>query len=88
LVKPLLPAEITAGGVVLPIQAREKQGQLARVEAVGASAVHLPSGEKLIPLDVTPGDTVLLSSHNQIEIHWSGERYFMVHESAILGVWA
>ena len=75
LLEPLLPDEQTAGGIILPVKAREAVAQLGKVVAHGPKA-----------REVQVGDTAVLDSHEQIEVHWEGRKYLMVHEREISGV--
>ena len=74
----------TAGGIIIPDNAKEKPSR-GRVIASGAG---IYSGEKLIPLTVKPGDTVLFakwaSSVNEVKIE--GRDYVLIKESDILGI--
>lgn len=86
LVRPLLAEERSAGGVILPDQTRENLTQTGQVVAVGPALRPPRDGEDPVPLDVEVGQTVVLASRHQIEVHWGGERYFMVHGKDLLGV--
>ncbi|MBQ8255837.1 MAG: co-chaperone GroES [Alphaproteobacteria bacterium] len=74
----------TAGGIIIPDNAKEKPSR-GRVIATG-NGVY--SGEKLIPLTVKAGDTILFakwaSSANEVKI--DGKDYVLIKESDILGI--
>ncbi len=74
----------TAGGIIIPDNAREKPSR-GRVIAVGAGAYV---GDELVPMTVRQGDTVLFakwaSSANDVKI--DGRDYVLIKESDILGI--
>ncbi len=75
---------ITAGGIIIPDNAREKPSR-GRVIAVGAGVYN---GDKLIPVAVQENDVVLFakwaSSANEIKLE--GHDYVLIKESDILGI--
>lgn len=75
---------ITAGGIIIPDNAREKPSR-GRVIAVGAGVYN---GDKLIPVVVQENDVVLFakwaSSANEIKLE--GHDYVLIKESDILGI--
>lgn len=74
----------TAGGIIIPDNAREKPSR-GRVVATGAGTY---SGDTLIPLTVQVGDTVMFakwaSSANEVKI--DGIDYVLIKETDILGI--
>ncbi len=74
----------TAGGIIIPDNAREKPSR-GRVVAVGTGATE--NGVK-IPMSVKSGDTVLFakwaSSANEVKI--DGTDYVLIKETDILGI--
>ncbi len=84
LVKPLVAEEKTEAGIVLPRSAREKASRQAEVIAVGPGR-RLSSGT-YVPIGVEPGQTVLLRSHEQVEVRKGEETYLLVDERDLLGV--
>ncbi|MBP3397600.1 MAG: co-chaperone GroES [Alphaproteobacteria bacterium] len=74
----------TAGGIIIPDNAREKPSR-GRVVATGDG---IYSGEKLLPLTVKTGDVILFakwaSSVNEVKIN--GKDYVLIKESDILGI--
>jgi chaperonin GroES len=75
---------ITAGGIIIPDNAREKPSR-GRVINVG-DGVYV--GEKLVPVSVKTGDVVLFakwaSSANEVKI--DGRDYVLIKETDILGI--
>ncbi len=75
---------ITAGGIIIPDNAREKPVR-GRVIAAGAG---IYSGDKLIPVAVKENDVVLFakwaSSANEIKLE--GRDYVLIKETDILGI--
>jgi len=82
LVKRVEEQEQRIGGIIIPDTAREKPQQ-AKVIAVGSGRVE---DGKTIPLDVKPGDFVLIGKYSGTEIKLDGEEYLIVREDEILGV--
>ena len=75
--------KVTPGGLFIPENATEKSTQ-AEVLAVGPGRV-LDNGT-LIPMNVKPGDKVLITGFNMSEIKLDNESYYLVSETQILGV--
>ena len=73
--------ETTAGGIVLPDAAKEKQ-QRGTVLAVGPGRL-LDSGERA-PISVSVGDKVLFGKYGGTEIEVDGEDVKILRESDIL----
>ena len=75
---------ITAGGIIIPDNAKEKPSR-GRVIAVGDGIYN---GEKLTPLTVKEGDTILFAkwaaSANEVKI--DGRDYVLIKETDILGI--
>ncbi|MEY3175998.1 MAG: 10 kDa chaperonin [Planctomycetota bacterium] len=80
-VRPMEAEERTAGGIVLPDAAREKQ-QRGTVIAVGPGRL-LDSGERC-PVSVKVGDQVLFGKYGGTEIEVDGEDVKILRESDIL----
>ncbi len=83
LVRRLEEQEKTPGGIIIPDTAKEKP-QEARVIAVGPGP-RLESGE-IRPLDVKPGDRVLIGQYAGSEVTLDGEEHLILRESDVLGV--
>jgi len=83
LVRRLVAAEKTAGGIIIPDTAQEKPSQ-GEIIAVG------PGGRdeagKLIPIDVKVGNTVLFGKWSGTEVKLDGEDLLIMKESDIMGV--
>lgn len=75
---------ITAGGIIIPDNAKEKPSR-GRVVAVGNGAY---SGDDLVPMSVKTGDIVLFakwaSTANEVKIE--GKDYVLIKETDILGI--
>lgn len=82
-VKRIEPREEVRGGIIIPDVAREKP-MLAEVVAVGTGRV-LENG-KLLPLDVRPGQKVLIGKYAGSEVKIDGVEYVILREDEILGV--
>jgi len=75
--------EKTAGGLIIPDNAKEKPAE-GEVVSCGAGA-RKDSGE-LIPMDVKAGDKVLFGKWSGTEVKIDGEDLLIMKESDILGV--
>ncbi|TVR42617.1 MAG: co-chaperone GroES [Planctomycetota bacterium] len=73
--------EKTAGGILLPENAKEKPQQ-GIVQAVGPGKL-LDNGERATP-DIQPGDVVLFGKYAGTEITVEGEEVIILRESDIL----
>lgn len=80
-VRPHEAEEKTAGGIVLPDAAKEKQ-QRGTVVAVGPGRL-MDSGERC-PISVQVGDEVLFGKYGGTEIEVDGEEVKILRESDIL----
>lgn len=83
LVRRLQGEEKTAGGLIIPDNAKEKP-QEGEVVAVGEGA-RKNSGE-LIPMAVKAGDRVLFGKWSGTEVKVDGEDLLIMKESDILGL--
>ena len=75
--------EKSAGGIILPDSAQEKP-MTGKVTAVGSGKV-LDNG-KVIPLEVKVGDKVLFGKYAGTEIKIDGEKFMMMQERELLGI--
>ncbi|ATS18658.1 co-chaperone GroES [Parathermosynechococcus lividus] len=75
--------ERTAGGILLPDNAREKP-QVGEVTAVGPGKLN--DDGKRQPMDVKVGDKVLYSKYAGTEVKLAGEDYVLLSEKDILAV--
>ncbi|MBD5560010.1 MAG: co-chaperone GroES [Clostridia bacterium] len=81
-IKPVEAEEKTAGGIVLPGTAQEKQ-QIAEVIEVGPGGVV--DGEK-VEMQVKPGDKVIYSKYAGTEVKFGPEELVIVREGDILAI--
>lgn len=82
-VKRLAEETKTAGGILIPDNAKEKPAE-AEVVAVGSGKV-LPDG-KVRALDIKVGDRVLFSKYAGTEIKVGGEEHLILKEDDVLGI--
>ncbi len=75
--------EEVRGGIIIPDVAREKP-MIAEVIAVGNG--RLLENGTLMPLDVKPGDKVLIGKYAGSEVKIDGEEYVILREDEILGI--
>jgi len=78
IVKPAVPEEKTAGGIIIPDTAKEKPLQ-GIVLAAGP-------GKKDEPVTVRQGDTVLFGRYAGTEFKLNGEDLLIMRESDILAI--
>ena len=83
LVEPLEAEEKSAGGIVIPDTAKEKQ-QKGRVIAVGKGRIN--DEGKVTPLEVKINDQVLFGRYTGTEVKVSGTDYLIIKEDDILGI--
>ncbi|MFQ5649840.1 MAG: co-chaperone GroES [bacterium] len=83
LVKPIDPAEVKKGGIIIPDTAKEKP-QEGEIMAVGPGKIN-DAGKK-IELEVKKGDRVLYGKYSGTEITIDGDEYLIMRESDILAV--
>lgn len=83
LVRRIEPEERTRGGVIIPDTAQEKPMQ-AEVISVGPGARD-ENGE-IRPLDVKPGDHILIGKWSGTEVRLDGEDFLILKESDVLGI--
>ncbi len=83
LVKRIEAEEKTAGGIVLPDNAKEKP-QEALVVKLGTGGKD--EDGKPIEFSVAEGDTVLISKYGGTEVKIAGEEHLILQESDILGI--
>ena len=76
-------AEKTQGGLYIPDSAKEKP-QEGEVISVGKGK-RLEDGT-IQPLDVKPGDRVLLGKYAGNEIKVDGQDYLIIREDEVLGI--
>ncbi|PWA08436.1 co-chaperone GroES [Pueribacillus theae] len=80
--KPLKEEEMTAGGIVIPDQSKEKPTK-GKVVAVGKGRYQ---DKKIIPLQVKKDDTVIFSKYAGTEVKIGEEEYLILDEKDILAI--
>ena len=83
LVSRLESEEKTAGGIIIPDNAKEKPME-GKVVAIGNGKV-LEDGKTRKP-DVSIGDKILFSKYSGSEVKINGEEHLILREDDILGV--
>jgi len=83
LIKRLEAETKTAGGIIIPDNAKEKPSE-GMVVAVGNGKKD-DSG-KVIPMEVKKGDKVLFEKWGATEVKVNGEELLIMDESKILGI--
>lgn len=83
LLKPMDAEQKTAGGIIIPDNAKEKP-QKGEVVAVGPGKVN-DKGAK-IEMSLKKGDKVLYGKYSGSEITIDGKEYLIVRESDVLAV--
>ena len=83
IIEPLEAEEKTAGGILIPDTAKEKQ-QKSKVIAVGKGRID--ENGKLVPLEVKVNDEVLFGRYSGTEIKIGIADYLIVKEEDILGI--
>jgi len=83
IVKALEADTKTAGGIIIPDNAKEKP-QKGKVVAVGPGKIS-DNGEK-IAMEVKKGDTILYGKYSGTEVTIDSEDYLIMRESDILAV--
>lgn len=73
----------TAGGLIIPDSAKEKQSK-GEVVAVGVGRVT--DDGKTIPLEVKVGDEILFGAYAGTELKIDGVEYLMMRENEVFGV--
>ncbi len=80
--EPLEAEEKTAGGILLPDNAKQKPQQ-GKVVAVGPGKLNDKGTRVLMAVKV--GDTVLFGKYSGSDVEVNGKEYKIVRESEILG---
>ena len=83
LVKRVDSEEKTAGGIIIPDNAKEKPME-GKVVAVGNGKVG--DDGKRIALEVKKGDRILFGKYSGTEVKVSGEEYLIMREEDVLGI--
>ena len=83
LVRPLEAEEKTAGGIIIPDNAKEKP-QKGEIVAVGEGKIS-DSGQK-ISMSLKSGDNVLYGKYSGTEISVEGGDFLIMRESDVLAI--
>ncbi len=83
IIRPLEAEEKTAGGIIIPDNAKEKP-QKGEVVAIGAGKIA-DSGQK-IEMTLKAGDKVLYGKYSGTEVSIDGTDYLIMRESDVLAV--
>lgn len=83
LVRRVEATEKTRGGIIIPDTAQEKPME-AEVIAVGPGSRD--EGGEVQPLDLKPGDRILIGKWSGTEVQLDGEDHLILKESDILGI--
>ena len=83
LVKRIDEEETTKGGIIIPDTAKEKP-QEAVVVAAGGGKVS--EDGKVLPMEVSAGDRVLLSKYAGTEVNLDGEEHLIIRQDDVLAV--
>lgn len=83
IVEPLEAEEKTAGGILIPDTAKEKQ-QKGKIIAVGKGRVNEEG--KVTPLEVKVNDQVLFGRYSGTEVKVGGSDYLIIKEDDILAI--
>ena len=81
LVRPLEAEEKTAGGIIIPDNAKEKP-QKGEIVAVGEGKIS-DNGQK-ITMSLKSGDKVLYGKYSGTEVSIDGEEYLIMRESDVM----
>ena len=83
IIRPLEAEQKTAGGIIIPDNAKEKP-QKGEVIAVGTGKIA-DNGQK-IEMSLKTGDTVLYGKYSGTEVSIDGTDYLIMRESDVLAV--
>ncbi len=83
MVKPIEPAEVKKGGIIIPDTAKEKPMH-GEVIAVGTG--RQTEEGKVIPMTVKTGDKILYGKYSGTEISVDGEERLIMRESDVLAI--
>lgn len=85
LVKVKDAADVSAGGIVLPDQAKEKPTEGA-VIAAGPGRLH-PETAVLMPMPVKAGDSVLYGKYDGMAVEYDGAQHVLIRDDDVLLTW-
>ena len=75
--------DTTSSGIIIPDSAKEKPQQ-GKVISVGPGAQDKEG--KVVPMEVSKGDTVLFAKFGGTEVTVEGKEYMILKEDDVLGV--
>ena len=75
--------EVTASGLVIPDNAKEKPSR-GKVLAIGKGKVR--DDGSIQPLDLKVGDNILFGRYSGTEVKIDGQEYLIMREDDVLGV--
>ena len=82
-IEPTEQEDVTAGGIVLPVTAKEKPVK-GKILSIGPG--ERDDEGKRIPMDVKVGDTVLYAKYAGTEIKVEGKKLLILKESDVLAI--
>lgn len=82
-VRPLVAAEVSKGGILIPELAQERP-QEGEVVAVGPGPRN-KEGQN-IPMGIEVGDKIMYGKYNGVEIKVGGEKFIIMKESDVFGI--
>ena len=83
LVKRVDEESTTAGGIIIPDTAKEKP-QESIVVAVGSGKIN--DDGSVTPLEVSPGDRVLIGKYSGTEVQLDGEEHLIIRQDDVLAI--
>jgi chaperonin GroES len=83
IVKPLEAEQKTAGGIIIPDNAKEKP-QKGEIVAVGNGKIA-DNGDK-VAMELKKGDKILYGKYSGTEVSIEGQEYLIMRESDVLAV--
>jgi chaperonin GroES len=83
IIRPLEAEQKTAGGIIIPDNAKEKP-QKGEVVAVGPGKVS--DGGQKIDMSLKNGDKVLYGKYSGTEVSIDGQEYLIMKESDVLAI--
>jgi chaperonin GroES len=75
--------EKTAGGIIIPDNAKEKPSE---GEIISAGPGARDESGKVVPLDVKTGDRILFGKWSGTEVKLNGEDVLIMKESDVMGI--
>lgn len=82
--KPIEPAEVTKGGIIIPDTAEKEKSEQGEVVAVGPGKLN-EKGER-VALSVKVGDKVLFKKYGPDEVKIDDQEYLVAEENDIIAI--